>query len=376
MLVTGTILLSRQPLRPCGSDDWVKSSVRAVKWLKEQNIAFYSSIGVHTWELLTSLGSLYKLPLRIFIPCTNMSDFESMRAEALTQFNLLQTDVQFLPVFPETGEADKELLWRRRDKLVVDHSRTILPVSVRSGGHLQLLIDTAVREGKTIMDDFAVPYRRRQHRMAYRILAESLNPDLTQRTGEYLIHWTRSANSAWPGELLIDFYRDVISSDRYPRSAFQTLLNIVRTGTIVASSRHMPDNIRTVSFSSRAPSDMLPLFRWRARYREMSFEPYGLGIEREPAAQLGIKPVRYGPDETAPGYRDGDRWLSQSTGVKSDWRLEEEYRCRGDLNISSIPSDRLILFCRTPAESKQIGDLTGIKAESFTVEKRGELFEQ
>jgi len=301
-----------------------------------------------------------------------MAEFESARAENLSQFQLFHDDVQFLPVFPASGDSDRESQWRRRDELIMSHANTVLPVSVRSGGYLETLMESARREGKTVVDDFSVPYRRRRHRMAYRIFPESLNPHLTGLEGCFLIHWTRTANTAWPTERLIDFYRDVVSSEKYPRSAFHTLLNIVDTGIIVASSRHMPENIRTVSFSLRAPADMAPLFRWRARYREMSFEPYGLGIERDTAAGLGIRPVRYaGSDITVRPY--ADRWLKQSQGVKSDWRLEEEYRHRGDLNITSVPKEKLILFCRTSDEAERIEEITEITTIPFTTGSQSEL---
>ena len=214
MLTTGTILLSRQPLCPSGSDEWVKSSLRAVNWLKERNIALYTSLGLHTWEMLTSLGSLPKLPLRIFVPCVNMTEFESARAEVLSQFQLHQTDAQILPVFPESGQSDRESLWHRRDRMVIEHAQTVLPVSVRSGGYLESLIDSARREGKSIMDDFLVPYQRRRRRMAYRIFPEALNPQLTRLEGDFLVHWTRTANTAWPTERLIDFYKDVVSCEK------------------------------------------------------------------------------------------------------------------------------------------------------------------
>jgi NADH:ubiquinone oxidoreductase subunit D len=96
----------------------------------------------------------------------------------------------------------------------------------------------------------------------------------------------------------------------------------------------------------------------------MSFEPYGVGIEREYASELGIQSVQY-------YSRDSDRpdgfpvWLTQSSGVKTDWRQEREYRYKGDFDFSVVPKDKLICFTRTRDQAAQLQNALGIRTIGF-----------
>ena len=99
----------------------------------------------------------------------------------------------------------------------------------------------------------------------------------------------------------------------------------------------------------------------------MSFEPYGIGIERDTALSAGIRQVYYytALDRDSP---QNERWLRQSAGEKSDWRREKEYRIRGDFDLSRIARDKLLLFCRYRSEVAQIEGATGIRTVSFLSE--------
>ncbi|MCK4607551.1 MAG: hypothetical protein KAU35_09670, partial [candidate division Zixibacteria bacterium] len=218
-----------------------------------------------------------------------------------------------------------------------------------------------------ILREFQVDYTGRMAGLGYRIRADQLSGEIAAIREQYLTHWTRAANSAWPTERLQDYYLAVAESGEYPRSAAATLQNIVLTGTIAASPRNMPGGIPTVSFSSLPPRELTPLIRWRARYSHMSFEPYGIGIDKDVALSAGIRPVRYytALDRCPP---QGERWLRQSAGERSDWRREKEYRFQGDFDLSRIARDKLLLFCRYRSEVPLIEKATGIKTVSFLSE--------
>jgi len=163
---------------------------------------------------------------------------------------------------------------------------------------------------------------------------------------------------------LVDYYRAVLNSDRYPRSAYDTLIHILTIRTLKATTRHMPAGTPTVSFTGLSVAESLPLMRWRARYAEMSFEPYGVALARSAATRLGIRAVRYydaGAGRPAPG---GDVWLTQSMGQRTDWRQERESRARGDLDLSSLSGDDFIAICFHPGEAQKITALTGVRAVS------------
>ena len=73
------ILLSRQPLRPTRTSPWVKRTVEAVEWVRENNLILISSVGMQTWELVTALVSMYSLPLRLHLPVLAGQSFSTIR---------------------------------------------------------------------------------------------------------------------------------------------------------------------------------------------------------------------------------------------------------------------------------------------------------
>jgi hypothetical protein len=316
-----------------------------------------------TWELLTSVAVLQQVRLKLFIPTISENDYEQKKSYATEQFAFPPDMVDFVSVICHEP-VSKEELWLLRDRAIVEACDIMVPVSIRERGHMATLLKEGKNAGKRIEQRFLVNYSERRKPLAYRLPNDHLNPALEHVRDRYLIHWTRASNSAWPTERLIDFYQAIIESDSYPRSAFDTLLNVLVSKKVVASSRNMPQSIATVSFSGLSPVEVIPLVRWRSRYRQMSFEPYGIGIEKCYARRIGIQPVIYydkqsGCPETVPP------WLLQSTGERGDWRPEREYRHRGDLDLSAIPLHRMCAFCYTPQEAESIEKNTGIRTIPF-----------
>ena len=371
MSLPSAVLLSRQALHPSRQLPWVAKSVAAVEYLKQHNYILCSSTNVQTWELLTALGRLYGLELEIYLPCRDEREFHHLSADTLKQFDLNPQMTRFVPVLSDSTKAPRKNVWLSRDRCIIDRARIILPVSIRSEGKMASMIKEAERCGKTVCCDFTTPYRYRKSPLSYKIPSGKVNPRLRELGRTYLFHWTRTFNSAWPTERPLDYYRAIIESDTYPRTAYDSLKNIISMQLVKSTSKHMPENTPTVSFSHRPPHEMTALIAWRSRYRMMSFEPYGVGIEKNIARQMNIMPVVY-YDKTQPLGNNckvpTPGWLAQSRGEKTDWSLEEEYRHLGDLNLSSIPKDRLIFICRTSREAETISDVSGITTVPFTVE--------
>ncbi|UCD62911.1 MAG: hypothetical protein JSW34_09120 [Candidatus Zixiibacteriota bacterium] len=365
---TAAVLLSRQALRPCGRDEWVRKSAEAINWVKDRGLRLCSSCGMQTWDLLTSLGSIGKVRQLIVVPAAGNKDFQQRIKGALEQFELAWERTEFLDLQLTTEMAKDRRIWPFRDRVVVGEADLLVPVSIRGGGSMETLIEQERLQGKQLIDDFRIAYRGRSAPLAYHIKPGRLNPCLDEVGAGFLIHWTRTFNSAWPGERLIEYYRAVVSSDRYPRTAFDSLLNIATEKTIRASSRHMPSGTPTVSFSGRKPCEMAALMKWRARYREMSFEPYGIGIEKRSALALGVRPVNYRQNRSKAPSEKGQpspAWLTQSGGVKADWTREDEYRFKGDLDLSRLDVNKVALFCHKVEEARHLERVTGIRALSF-----------
>jgi hypothetical protein len=353
MSAFGAILLSRQPLRPSGASAWVKQSLRAVRWLHDRQTGLVSSIGMQTWELLTTLASDLHMPLLLVIPACSRDDFWRECDQAMTDFNLKPDLTEFLPALAGSDPGRTDYL-QERDRLVMEKADILLPLSLRLNGNMVNLLAEAESAVHKVDRQFEIGCPGRASALKYNLKGRLLNPALGEAVGKYLIHWTRATRGPWPGERKISLYRVVVQSTRWPRSAFDTLKRIASMRKIVASSRHMPDRTPTVSFSGLAPQEVVPLMRWRARYGEMSFEPYGIGIERCLAAELGIREVHYCDGRSGHRVPADDRWCWQSRGKITDWRAEQEYRHRGDLKLDGIPPESIALFCMTATEAEEL----------------------
>ncbi|MBI5267900.1 MAG: hypothetical protein HY851_11775 [candidate division Zixibacteria bacterium] len=346
------ILLSRQPRRPCARDLWVQKTTQAVDFLTSKNSTIVSSVGLQTWELITAVVSMRGAKLHLVVPGISIDEFNRKTARLREEFALTDRQTEFESVAIPKG-TDKAGAQTLRDSAVISRADILVPLSIRPDGNMAQAIRNAEQAGREIIRDFQIPYARREEPIAYDIKPEQVSRQLHKIGRDYLIHWTRASNTSWPGERKIDFYRGVISAGRYPRTAFDTLLRILTTHRLIGSPRHMPGRTRAVSFTGLSPLDCLPLMRWRARFGEMSFEPYGIGLRRSWAEKIGIEPVIYYENAGRPPV-GVEPWRTQSRGIKTDWRQEDEYRFRGDLDLSGIPPDQMIAFCVTRDEATRI----------------------
>ena len=357
------ILLSTQPLRRCGATPWVANIVAAVRWLKGQDIQICSSVGMQTWELITAAAALEAVTLRCYLQTSNQPA-TSRESEIIRDFGLKPELVEFVhPDQPESGKL--ELATAARDHMVVEDSDMLIPASIRLSGHMAELLERGIVQRKEIVREFQLSAMERPHGIAYSLDLEKLNPAIDEISGKYLIHWTRATNTRWPDERSVDYYSAIINSHSYPRTGLDTLCHILDTMRLIGSGRHMPQSIRTVAFSSLSPREVVPLMRYRARYSEMSFEPYGIGIAKELASSLELLPVIYYSDRKAPAESGEAPWRLQSVGSKTDWRQEQEYRHAGDLALESISKDALHLFCRFPDEAERLQQMYGIQTTSL-----------
>ncbi len=364
---TVALLMSRQPLRPCRQTVWVRRTVQAVQWVKERGGTLVSSVGMQTWELMTALSSIERIPIHLILtPRPDLSPDETVRT-TLRQFDLVHQPVS-VDLLPEThGNKTRTDALRQRDQQIIRSADRLLPIAISDRGGMARLINEADSGGKEVDRRFEAPCEKRTDKLAYNLNSAHLQQGLAGASGQFIVHWTRSCNSAWPDERLIDYYRDVLLSDHPPRSAMNTLLRILQSRRVLSSSRHMPRGEKTVSFSELSPKELVPLIKWRARYRQMSFEPYGVGIRKELAHELGIRPVKYYQTGRRSGRTNVPDWLSQSMGTVTDWRREKELRHRGDLDLANVPDKDICAFCHTSTEATLISELTGLRTESFVL---------
>jgi len=351
------ILLSRQSMHPAGSTPWVKNTFEALKWIQENNYTLVSSVGMQTWEMITAMASDLNIPMEIHIPCKDNLDFKNQIESVIEQFEIDKDITKLLPIFPEQNKSHLHL----RDEIVLDRADILIPVSIRSDGFMKyyLLMN---KNKQSIIEKFQTDYQSRIEPMKYSIEINNINPSFMSKGNTCLTHWTRSTNYNWPDETKSSFWRSVVTSLEYPGNAFNTLKHILSNGKLIASERHMPKGVKTVSFTSLPPIEAISLMKWRARYREMSFEPYGIAIEKDWGIKNGITEVKYYDPSLKQKPIPEEKWHSQSIGKKTDWQQEHEYRYKNDFNLAIVPNDKLIAICYKPDEIKEIESDFGIQA--------------
>jgi hypothetical protein len=321
---------------------------------------------MQTWELLVTLACREGVAQRLFVPPGRGEDLAQRRRWLEREFSLVSGGVEMVAV---GGEAlDKAEAMRLRDEAVIAASTVVIPVSVRPGGRFDRAVSMARSTGREVIEDFVISYERRREPLTYTVDQNGLSKEIRSFGEGYLTHWTRTSDGPWPTERRGDYYRELLEAKTYPRSAFDTVRAILRTGRIVGSGTHMPEGMPTVSFTAQPPASMAPLMRWRARYRHMSFEPYGIGVDKAWAIARGVRPVRYRIDTKGRrGASGAEAWLEQSSGSRTDWRREMEWRHAGDFDLSAVPRHRLVCVCHHAGEARSIEAECGIRSVPYGV---------
>lgn len=362
MRFSATLLVSRQALFPCAQTPWICAVKDAVSYLSRRGFRLVSSCGVQSWDVQTALASELKLPLELIIPVeTDLR--ESTIKHLCREFRLSSELTNFRTFAMNRSGWSKKRHLQCRDRLVVTNADIVLPISIRPNGHLDKLLKAAREEGRDIYSKFRVPYTSGSSRVAYPVHGTDVHRQTDAALSGFLIHWTRAHRTPWPGETAYSFYSSLIRSPTYPRTAMDTLCNILAEKRIRGTSVHIRNGHQTVSFTDEFPSVFAERMRWRSRFRSMSFEPYGIAVRRETAEAYGILPVIYQSEkedsrETAP-------WRMQSRGTKTDWRGEKEFRCRGDFDFSRIDTADLLCVCPTEKEASRLTTTYGISSISL-----------
>jgi hypothetical protein len=349
------ILNSRQSLYPCGADPWIGATARVIDDIAKKNLTLLASVGTPAWEIGLCLAGLKKLPIMLFVPATPGENENRILSHYCAEFRLDPDFVRVFEIIGGTSPGNQHPFPTARDNKIIEMADIIYPVSIRPQGNFDKLLSKPPMQNKVIDRTFAVPWQSRKINRLAPLSPEKLMPGLDDALRDYIMHWTRSVHYPWPGESKHDFYDALIhSTDNYPRSALFTLMRILGERRLRASSRHMRKGVSAVSFSSLPPSQAVALMRWRSRYREMSFEPYGIAIKKSAAEQAGIKKAVYGNREMISYLTADEKPYFQNIGTIGDWEQEREYRHLGDLDLCTFDGSEMYVITRSPSEIDKI----------------------
>ncbi len=251
---------------------------------------------------------------------------------------------------PQTPEPVDNL--PERDSWIVALADTLVPVSIRPGGNLATMIERACFTPSKVDDRFNVSYKRAARR-SFRPKLAAVASESEKLPWDDLTHWTTSTADPWPGETKAEFYAAFEHGEQgYPRSAFHTLSRIVAERCLRASKRLIRGEERLVSLTACPPSELARLVKWRPSLVRWTFEPYGIALNRRKLESLGARPVIYGDDYQYELLGDHDKPFFQNSGHgENDWRVEKEWRLRGDLDLNLFGRDDGLVFVFTKQEA-------------------------
>ncbi|MDB5338452.1 MAG: hypothetical protein JWN70_4071 [Planctomycetaceae bacterium] len=174
----------------------------------------------------------------------------------------------------------------------------------------------------------------------------------------YLTHTTRACPGPWPRQTQDDYLDSLLdASPTADHSALHTLRRIVTERRLIGSGRTIRGGYPIVSFTA-APIRVLPSLRCFQTHRaRWDFEPFAISIRRDVLEQRGVRPAVYGGESLWTGLADFQRPFFQLSGERSatgtggtprhDWLTEREWRHLGDLDLSAMTPEELVVLVPT-----------------------------
>lgn len=184
---------------------------------------------------------------------------------------------------------------------------------------------------------------------------------------DYLTHFTRAPDGAWPGEEHIDYLHWLCGGQTSrPRDAFAALCAILTEGRIRACGRLMPGRVPMACFTACRPSEVPALRRWRRGLLRWTFTRCGLAIRRSALEQLGVRPVAYVDGEARAAMRQAApevrRFMQRASSGGIDWSAECEWRVPGDVDLSRINRACLLALVEDASQAAHVAAAYGIQA--------------
>lgn len=354
MLVS--LLTSRQSIIICANTPWIQQTLAACKKIFENNDVLLTSIGQNTWDFQVFCGTLMKLKMRIVIPAIDKDTYDKTCGYYKEQLNIDENNVEF--IFFEKNNGKK--CFNERDQYIIDNSDISYPISIRKNGFFY----NSLKKNIEIDTRYEIKYDA-SPKGKRKINYSPTSSKNLKELDNYLFHWTRNPKGNWPDENLFNYYMSILNNKNNSRSAFNTLCNILDKNVIYSSSRHTLKNHKMVSFTGASLKKFLGLMKWRNKYNEMSYEPYGIGIDREEAIKMGIQKVIYCNKKEYDTLSLEEKKIHHLSGKKTDWSEENEYRFYGNFDLTLLPGEMKICICQNSDESSYIEKKYGIRSYSL-----------
>ncbi|MCA9185961.1 MAG: hypothetical protein R3E01_15615 [Pirellulaceae bacterium] len=174
---------------------------------------------------------------------------------------------------------------------------------------------------------------------------------------DYLTHWTRRTVGPWPDQTMEEYELELLEGECIAdRSALGTLLRILSSGRLIASTRAIRGAFATVSLTAVPLPELLQLRTFRRHRGRWDFEHYGFCFSKRWLQDHGTREVDYGDDDRWSHLSDEDRpffqrrYTTNASGREIDWSIEQEWRHLGDIDLNEIPANAAFLFVPSKEE--------------------------
>ncbi len=255
--------------------------------------------------------------------------------------------------------------WASLDEEVAKRADELVAVAVRRGGIMERLGLEALSSGKTVHAVVPPPgvdeLEGNSALLAAGATALELSlPPLVEipailpfvprdplaSTPSYLWHFTRSSPGPWPGETREAWFESLAENrPGAAHSVVDALARILSERRIRACSRLIRGSLPVVCFTEEDPAVLAERRSFRPSLLRWDFEPVALGIRRDAALRLEIRPVRYLPAAEFESLSPGDRHLFQKHAPPGvDYTHEKEWRALGDVDLTAVPDADLALW--------------------------------
>ncbi len=403
-----SILNSRKPKKITPHDAWLRNTVRLARYALGERFPLISSYGTVPYALVTFLSRGFPL----IAVCPEVLPFMRPRGSRNRFFQenaglFLTRSTLFLSPFLPGQPVSRPTRLAERDRLVGVLAEVLLVADVRSGGNMEAVLEQARKKGKRIVrgdetikavpENRALPWRphppgrppggtpgesasrspdgqvlggsatkpeqlcacadgysRQRPSAAEELPADSRSAVREVPAGvSFLVHYTRGCPGPWPGQTPGKYCKSLV--DGAPdgaHTAFDTLRRILGERLIRGSNRLTRGSTLVVSFTDCMPEELAKLPRWRTGLVRTWFEPYGIGIRREPLLRLGVERVVYG-DESVYGAMSPEKKHLFQLFIPSgkDWSAEREWRLKGNLHLDDFGRGDVLVMVQTEAEA-------------------------
>ena len=350
------LLVSRGERAPQPDTPWLLATLEATRRLAAQDEVLVTGVGRTAFD-----AALWT--------CTQRQGRAIVALEAAPAADGSWRDflpVRHLLVWPKHGPRHRERSARHQRDLLMGHlADRAYAIHVRTAGHMAEI--AALLAHRRCPVEPWIIHGAKIHAGVGGLQQMPALPHPTPPIGaswEYLTHYTREPDGAWPGEPRTEYLRWLCSGVPYtPRDAFAALCRILSEKRIRACGRLMPRSTPMVCFTASQPAQMSPLRQWRRGLHRWAFTPYGVAVRKGKLVERGARQVTYVSRNVlataAPGTRE---FMQPDHGDTLDWSTENEWRIAGDVDLTAFDPADVLALVATEEEARRIHDTFGIGA--------------